>query len=94
MPIVLVWDIYIPARMFIFYRFGFFDLFHFSTPIKFILSHLFMFRIADESVIRTCGKFWVLDDILTKLKATGHRVLIFSQMVKLLNILEVRPEIH
>lgn len=44
---------------------------------------------ADESLIRTCGKFWVLDDILPKLKASGHRVLIFSQMVKLLNILEV-----
>ncbi|XP_055388864.1 uncharacterized protein LOC129617843 [Condylostylus longicornis] len=44
---------------------------------------------ADESLLRVCGKFWVLDDVLTKLKATGHRVLIFSQMVKLLNILEV-----
>lgn len=31
----------------------------------------------------------MLDDILPKLQAAGHRVLIFSQMVKLLNILEV-----
>eukprot|EP00380_Ascogregarina_taiwanensis_P010918 284818087_4 len=46
--------------------------------------------VVDESIVRTCGKIWVLDDILTKLYATKHRVLIFSQMVRLLNILEVK----
>ncbi|KAF4732973.1 hypothetical protein FOZ62_015377, partial [Perkinsus olseni] len=43
----------------------------------------------DESLIRICGKMMALDGILPKLRATGHRVLIFSQMTKLLNILEL-----
>jgi hypothetical protein len=37
---------------------------------------------------RICGKFALLDNILPKLKATGHRVLIFSQMTKVMNIME------
>lgn len=41
-----------------------------------------------ESVVRSCGKLWVLDRILVKLHRTGHRVLLFSTMTKLLDILE------
>lgn len=37
--------------------------------------------------VRACGKLDVLDRILPKLKAAGHRVLIYSQMVTLLEIL-------
>ena len=37
--------------------------------------------------VRVCGKLDVLDRILPKLKAAGHRVLIYSQMVQLLQIL-------
>jgi chromodomain-helicase-DNA-binding protein 1 len=33
------------------------------------------------------GKVVLLDKLLTRLKAEGHRVLIFSQMVRLLDIL-------
>ncbi|KAF8820418.1 putative SWI2/SNF2 Brahma-like [Cardiosporidium cionae] len=44
---------------------------------------------SDESIIRTCGKFVMLDNILTKFKATNHRVLIFSQMTRLLDLLEI-----
>jgi hypothetical protein len=35
----------------------------------------------------TTGKFALLDQILPKLKRTGHRVLIFSQMTKVMDIL-------
>lgn len=44
-----------------------------------------MFR---KHLYRVAGKFELLDRILPKLKATGHRVLIFSQMTQLLNIME------
>jgi len=37
--------------------------------------------------VRACGKLDVLDRILPKLKMAGHRVLIYSQMVQLLEIL-------
>ena len=42
----------------------------------------------DDELVSMCGKFRLLDSILPKLKATGHRVLIFNQMTKTMNILE------
>ena len=41
-----------------------------------------------EMIWRSSGKFELLERILPKLKALGHRVLIFSQMVQLMNLLE------
>jgi len=41
-----------------------------------------------EMSVRTCGKLWILDRILVKLHKTGHRVLLFSTMTRLLDILE------
>ena len=41
----------------------------------------------DEKMIRCAGKFALLDQVLPKLKASGHRVLIFSQMTSLMTIL-------
>lgn len=41
----------------------------------------------NESLIRSSGKMILLDKLLTKLKADGHRVLIFSQMQMMLDIL-------
>ena len=41
-----------------------------------------------EHVVQNCGKLVLLDKLLVKLKARGHRVLIFSQMTALLDILE------
>ncbi|KAL3289544.1 hypothetical protein HHI36_022961 [Cryptolaemus montrouzieri] len=40
-----------------------------------------------QSLIRGSGKLVLLDKLLTRLKETGHRVLIFSQMVRMLDIL-------
>lgn len=37
---------------------------------------------------RASGKFELLDRILPKLKATGHRVLLFCQMTQLMTIME------
>ncbi|XP_024392755.1 ATP-dependent helicase BRM isoform X2 [Physcomitrium patens] len=41
-----------------------------------------------DMIVRTCGKLWILDRILVKLHKTGHRVLLFSTMTRLLDILE------
>jgi SWI/SNF-related matrix-associated actin-dependent regulator of chromatin subfamily A protein 2/4 len=39
-------------------------------------------------LVRRCGKFAMLDRMLVKLHATGHRVLLFSTMTRLLDLLE------
>ncbi|CAG9796556.1 unnamed protein product [Diatraea saccharalis] len=42
---------------------------------------------AVEKLLRGSGKLLLLDKLLCRLKETGHRVLIFSQMVRMLDIL-------
>jgi len=42
----------------------------------------------NEDVIRTSGKVELLDRMLPKLKAAGHRILMFTQMTKMMPILE------
>ncbi|XP_032682123.1 lymphoid-specific helicase-like [Odontomachus brunneus] len=42
----------------------------------------------DEDLIRSSGKLLVLDAMLAKLKAQGHKVLLFSTMVMILNMIE------
>nr|KAF6314013.1 SWI/SNF related, matrix associated, actin dependent regulator of chromatin, subfamily a, member 1 [Pipistrellus kuhlii] len=42
----------------------------------------------DEHIVSNSGKMVVLDKLLAKLKEQGSRVLIFSQMIRLLDILE------
>ncbi|KAL0970047.1 hypothetical protein UPYG_G00236430 [Umbra pygmaea] len=41
-----------------------------------------------QTLVHSAGKLVLLDKLLPKLKAGGHKVLIFSQMVKVLGILE------
>ncbi|KAL5557273.1 hypothetical protein UlMin_039509 [Ulmus minor] len=41
-----------------------------------------------EQIVEQCGKFRLLDRLLTKLFALGHKVLIFSQWVKVLDIMD------
>jgi helicase SWR1 len=44
----------------------------------------------DASLLQyDCGKLQVLHDMLKELKAGGHRVIIFTQMTKMLDILEL-----
>ncbi|KAG8094264.1 hypothetical protein GUJ93_ZPchr0012g20724 [Zizania palustris] len=40
------------------------------------------------SILRLCGKLEMLDRLLPKLKATDHRVLLFSTMTRLLDVME------
>merc|ERR1712088_172932 len=41
-----------------------------------------------NAMVKACGKLTLLKKMLAKLKETGHRVLIFSQMTKMLDLLE------
>ncbi|KAF6172170.1 hypothetical protein GIB67_024792 [Kingdonia uniflora] len=47
-----------------------------------------------EEIIRSSGKFELLDRLLPKLHKAGHRVLLFSQMTRLMDILEVYLQLH
>jgi chromodomain-helicase-DNA-binding protein 7 len=45
-------------------------------------------EFVNESLIRSAGKMILLDKLLVKLKEDGHRILIFSQMTRMLDILQ------
>lgn len=45
-------------------------------------------KMSNDLLWRTAGKFELLDRILPKFKATGHRVLMFFQMTQIMNIME------
>ncbi|CAN6455544.1 unnamed protein product [Victoria cruziana] len=53
-----------------------------------LLCYPYLTYYAKDYIVRSCGKLWILDRILIKLYRTGHRVLLFSTMTKLLDILE------
>jgi len=44
-------------------------------------------RRMEENIIPTSGKMVLLDKLLPKLKSEGHKVLIFSQMVRMLDLI-------
>lgn len=48
----------------------------------------FLIVIVGPTIFRAAGKFEMLEKILPKLHATGHRVLIFCQMTQLMTIME------
>ncbi|KAI4364388.1 hypothetical protein MLD38_020485 [Melastoma candidum] len=47
-----------------------------------------------DEIIRASGKFELLDRLLPKLRRAGHRVLLFSQMTRLMDILEIYLQLH
>jgi len=77
------------------------SLLNIMMELKKASNHPFMFPNAEErllagsdsrsdilkALISSSGKMMLLDQLLTKMKKDGHRVLIFSQMVKMLDIL-------
>lgn len=72
---------------------GFRGLMNTLMQLRKICNHPYIFNEAadyevDENLVRSAGKFELLDRIFPKLKATGHRVLLFSQMTALLSVLE------
>lgn len=40
-----------------------------------------------EKIVNICGKLMILDQMLVRLKETGHKVLVFSQSTQLLDII-------
>lgn len=77
------------------------SLLNIMMELKKASNHPYMFPNAEEKILKgsdrredqlkgliaSSGKMMLLDQLLTKLKKDGHRVLIFSQMVKMLDIL-------
>ncbi|PRW57711.1 CHROMATIN REMODELING 5 isoform A [Chlorella sorokiniana] len=71
------------------------------VELKKCCNHPFLFQSAEEEyrlraggdddvatrLVVTSGKMVLLDKLLKRLQATGHRVLIFSQMVRMLDII-------
>jgi SNF2 family DNA or RNA helicase len=53
-----------------------------------ITKHMKDENQVNESLIQTSSKLILVDKLLKKLREGGHKVLIFSQMVRVLNILE------
>ncbi|KAJ9657604.1 transcriptional regulator [Coniosporium apollinis] len=63
-----------------------------------LCNHPFVFEEVEEQmnpgkgtndlIWRTAGKFELLDRILPKFQATGHRILMFFQMTQIMNIME------
>lgn len=47
-----------------------------------------------EEIVRASGKFELLDRLLPKLQRAGHRVLLFSQMTRLMDILEIYLQLN
>lgn len=45
-------------------------------------------KLNNDLLWRTAGKFELLDRVLPKFQATGHRVLLFFQMTQIMNIME------
>ncbi|XVF63178.1 hypothetical protein PTKIN_Ptkin09bG0067400 [Pterospermum kingtungense] len=57
-----------------------------NHPYLFVPTHN---RWQRDEIVRASGKFELLDRLLPKLQRTSHRVLLFSQMTHLMDILEI-----
>lgn len=77
------------------------SLINIMMDLRKVCNHPYLFQISADTakrlpngafegseLIEKCGKLHVLDKMLNKLKAAGHRVLLFSQMTRLLDLLE------
>ena len=53
-----------------------------------VTSFLSNFFLDKETLVFDAGKLFVLDGLLARLKADGHRVLIYSQMTRMIDLLE------
>jgi len=57
-----------------------------------VCNHPYLFcpngYLIDDNIIKSAGKLELLDRMLPKLKATGHRVLMFTQMTAVMTVLE------
>ena len=55
--------------------------------IEYPLTDDGIFYLVDGNIVEKSGKMKVLDQLLTALLERGHKVLIFSQMTRMLDIL-------
>lgn len=65
-----------------------------------VCSHPFLFDwpldewtnqpVVDEQLVDASGKMMILERLLDELFARGHKVLVFSQFVTMLDVIEVR----
>ncbi|XP_064643787.1 lymphocyte-specific helicase-like [Lineus longissimus] len=55
--------------------------------VEYPLNDAGQFKV-DEALVASCGKMMLLDKMLAQLKKGGHKVLIFSQMTSMLDVLE------
>jgi SNF2 family DNA or RNA helicase len=54
------------------------------------VTNVFVSSFTDKQTLVTdAGKLYVLDGLLKRLKEQGHRVLIYSQMTRMIDLLEV-----
>lgn len=71
-----------------------------SMQLRKCCNHPYLFVGRDynmwqkEQIVRASGKFELLDRLLPKLQRSGHRVLLFSTMTKLMDILEVYLQLY
>ncbi|VVB15168.1 unnamed protein product [Arabis nemorensis] len=66
-----------------------------SMQLRKCCNHPYLFVGGDYNmwkkpeIVRASGKFELLDRLLPKLKRAGHRILLFSQMTRLIDLLEI-----
>ncbi|XP_008807276.2 probable ATP-dependent DNA helicase CHR12 isoform X2 [Phoenix dactylifera] len=70
-----------------------------SMQLRKCCNHPFLFvpeynMWQKDQIVRASGKFELLDRLLPKLQRTGHRVLLFSQMTRLIDILEIYLQLY
>ncbi|KAF9358765.1 swr1 complex component [Mortierella sp. AD094] len=66
-----------------------------ATEFLHPLSSCLQVQFPDKRLLQfDCGKLQKLDSLLRELKSGGHRALIFTQMTKVLDILEIFLNIH
>lgn len=63
-----------------------------ADPDPGLVFNLLVYPPDKESLITESGKLHTLDVLLSRLKAQGHRVLIYSQMTRMIDLLEVRTQ--
>ncbi|CAN6475338.1 unnamed protein product [Victoria cruziana] len=75
------------------------SLLNLSMQLRKCCNHPYLFvgeynMYQKEEIVRASGKFELLDRLLPKLQKSGHRVLLFSQMTRLMDILEIYLSLH
>ncbi|GLJ26578.1 hypothetical protein SUGI_0515320 [Cryptomeria japonica] len=75
------------------------SLLNLSMQLRKCCNHPYLFvgeynMYRKEEIVRASGKFELLDRLLPKLQRAGHRVLLFSQMTRLMDILEIYLSLH